>query len=184
MATPSVDTQVGDLLRKIILQERDEAPSTTSDSSVTSESASSAADRDGKKGATTPSIPASFEDLPLSNDPDLIFDRRLPSMRDQDGDAVNRREDEDEEGSSQWRTPVQMPDPDVNEDIVLSQVTLCKTFTFLSSIVWYMQQSDVEAGDILNWMQDREDTYSDDEEEEGGKEREDIMYVSKQQAVL
>jgi len=40
-----------------------------------------------------------------------------------------------------------------------------------------LQQSDVEAGDILNWMQDQEDTYSDDEEEEGEKEREDIMCV-------
>jgi len=141
LEAPTVDTQVQELLKKIISQEREEAPSTTSYTSFTtseslSASASLSLDRDRERTAGFPSpphsMPASLHDLPLSNNPDLIYDRRVPSSRDRDGHHRGDEEaelDEDEETSN--RTPVQMPDPDVNEAIVLSQVN---TLPFSSEI--------------------------------------------------
>ena len=132
LEAPTVDTQVQELLKKIISQEREEAPcTTTTDTSFTtsdslSASASLSLDRDRERKAGFPSpphsMPASLQDLPLSNDPDLIYDRRVPSSRDRDHHRGDEEAELDEGEETSNRTPVQMPDPDVNEAIVLSQV--------------------------------------------------------------
>lgn len=124
----TAETQVMEILRKIISQERAEAPSSTSGDSNSSYS-SSLASLDHMKKTLEQAFPLpsassiNLQSTPASNDPDVVLDRRPPTFGGRSAHTLV----EDAEGSqSPPHTPVVLPDPDVNEDIVLSQV--CSQF--------------------------------------------------------